>query len=95
MKINNTGCALCESTWGDYYQVVEGTKLFFCCDVCASLYQEIIDKIKEFYYIKTINSLSLTGNSKERNFTVETEKNTYNGRIKFFNGHILDFINQS
>ena len=95
MKVANIGCALCGSTWGNYYQVIEDTKLFFCCDVCGALYQEIIDKIKEYYHIEAIKSMSLNGNPKERNFTVETEKETYNGRIKFFNGHIFDFIDQN
>lgn len=41
------GCALCGSTWGEYYDVIEGQRLFFCCDLCAKGFREIVESIKE------------------------------------------------
>ncbi|MHB8584506.1 MAG: TA0938 family protein [Thermoplasmatota archaeon] len=40
------GCALCGSSWGNYWQVVEGTNLFFCCSICGAAYANAVDAVK-------------------------------------------------
>ena len=92
MKVNYSGCALCDSTWGEYYENVEGSKLFFCCQQCALLYKEIISHIKNFYHITNIQSLELHGNPRERIFKVNCEKTFFTGKIQFLNGRIINFL---
>lgn len=92
MKVNYKGCALCGSMWGHYYKTIEDTKLFFCCEVCASLFTDIVMKIKENYKISTISEIILQGNSRERSLNVFSDENHFQGRITFSNGKIKDFI---
>lgn len=89
MKVNFTGCTLCDSTWGDYYETIEGTKLFFCCDVCASLFRQIINILKEKLSLSTIDEFHITGTSRKRTFQLFTEGNKFTGDITFANGKIL------
>ena len=42
----DTGCALCGSTWGDYYEEIDGQRLFFCCNLCAKGFTNIAEGIK-------------------------------------------------
>ena len=56
------GCALCGSTWGDYYEEVEGQRLFFCCDICAKEFRNMISEAKKRGGISTIDELEIKGN---------------------------------
>lgn len=95
MIVNNSGCALCNSTWGIYYETIEDTKLFFCCEICASLFTDIIRLVKENYNISSISEIMLQGNSRERTFRISSGKNNFQGKITFSNGKIKDFFNSS
>lgn len=92
MKVNYNGCALCDSTWGDYYENVEGSKLFFCCHQCALLYKEIISHIKNYYHITDIQNLELHGNPRERIFTLNSDNMFFRGKIQFLNGKLINFL---
>ena len=95
MKINNSGCALCNSTWGDYYKIIEDTQLFFCCEVCADLYQDIVYKIKKTYQISKIDYLEVEGNSKERIFKGTSDQKVFKGKIHFSKGKVVRFQDMS
>ena len=95
MKIKNTGCALCDSTWGYYYRIIEQTQLFFCCEVCADLYQDIVNRIKKTYQISEIDYMEIKGNSKERSFKVSSDQKIFRGKISFSNGKVVQFQNMS
>ena len=90
MKVNFTGCTLCDSTWGDYYETIEDTKLFFCCDVCASQYRQIITVLKEKLSLGRIDEFHITGNPRKRTFRLFSEGNEFTGYITFANGKILN-----
>jgi len=56
------GCALCGSTWGDYYEEVEGQRLFFCCDICAKAFRNTISEAKKRRGFSRIDEVELKGN---------------------------------
>ena len=92
MEVNYSGCALCDSTWGNFYKIVEGTQLFFCCDKCAEIYSKIVDRIKSEYDLLKIDYLMVEGNYQKRQFKAIANSREYSGVIVFSNGEILDFI---
>ena len=71
MKINTEGCALCDSTWGNYWREIEDQKLFFCCHICADLFENLIDQIKKKLGCNLIDEIQLEVNSKKRKIFVK------------------------
>ncbi len=69
MKTNNTeGCGLCNATWGDYYRDIDGDNMFFCCNICADIFETMVNKVKESTGWQSIDYVELIGNySKGRN----------------------------
>ncbi len=53
-----SGCALCGATWGSYYEEVQGERLFFCCDLCAKGFREIVERAE----LERIDLLEISGN---------------------------------
>ncbi len=43
----DAGCALCGSTWGNYWRETEGANRFFCCALCADAWENAVAKVKE------------------------------------------------
>ena len=43
----DAGCALCGSSWGNYWREVEGANRFFCCSLCADAWENAAAKLKE------------------------------------------------
>ena len=91
LKINFTGCALCNSTWGNYHAILEDAELFFCCEVCFNIYKAIIDKIKQNFDINKIDYLEIEGNPRERTFLAISNAIEYKGKMNFLNGKLLNF----
>ena len=91
MKVNLTGCALCDSTWGDYYKEIENSKLFFCCDVCASIFSDIVNRVKTAYDLTFIDYLEIQGNYKKRNVKVYSNGKEFFSEFSFLNGKIINF----
>lgn len=40
------GCALCGSTWGNYWREAEGANRFFCCSLCADAWENAVREVK-------------------------------------------------
>ncbi|BFH73013.1 TA0938 family protein [Sulfurisphaera javensis] len=57
-----TGCALCGATWGEYYEEIEGQRLFFCCDFCALEFKNMINEVKKRTCWERIDELTINGN---------------------------------
>jgi len=68
------GCAICGSTWGDYWDEVEGVKMFFCCGICAIQFKSLVSKIKEATGWKTIDGIAIKGDFRGRVVTAESKK---------------------
>jgi len=94
LQINNTrGCALCDATWGEYWDEVEGEKRRFCCSTCAFAFRNMIDKVKESTQWPSIDRLEINGNNTTgRNCLAVCKAKTLRFYIKFNdNGRISDF----
>jgi hypothetical protein len=63
------GCAICESTWGDYWEVVEGQRMFFCCEICATQFKNMISEVKKRTGWTTIAEIKIKGDYRGREVT--------------------------
>ncbi|ARM74678.1 TA0938 family protein [Acidianus manzaensis] len=57
-----TGCAICGSDWGSYYAKVDGEELFFCCDICAKEFSNMIQEVKNRTNWNKIDEVNIRGN---------------------------------
>jgi acetyl esterase/lipase len=56
------GCPLCGSTWGDWWQKVQGSRQFFCCKMCADQWVTMIDRVKAGAGWPRVDSINVEGN---------------------------------
>lgn len=67
MRVNfDEGCAICGSTWGNYWAEVEGEKMFFCCDICFVQFRNMIDEVKKRTGWRTVNAVNIEGDYRGR-----------------------------
>ncbi|MGI0131454.1 MAG: TA0938 family protein [Thermoplasmata archaeon] len=66
MKRNYTGCALCDSTWGNVWAEVAGERLFFCCELCALQFRRLFGRIEQETGGAPIESLEIRGDRRGR-----------------------------
>ncbi len=70
MKVNYAGCAICDSTWGNTWESVEGERLFFCCPICAIQFKNLIRRVKESTGWDRIDAVEIAGDRRGRTATV-------------------------
>lgn len=93
MQIPPGGCALCGATWGDYWEDVEGKRLFFCCDVCAKQYRGITGEAKRRRGWSTVDTLEMQGDFRGRVCTARSGADSFRFLISFFDdGDIKAFV---
>lgn len=86
------GCALCGATWGDYWEEVDGSRLFFCCDVCAKQYRGIVGEAKRRKGWPTVDEIKMQGDFRGRVCIVRHGPETYTFLISFFeDGEVRTF----
>lgn len=83
MKVSEDGCALCGSTWGNYWAEIEGQRMFFCCSICAVQFQNMVHEVKQKTGWKTIGQLETRGDYSGRNCTAFYRGESYRFFIKF------------
>lgn len=66
MKVNYEGCAICDSTWGNVWEKVEGTRLFFCCSLCALQFRGLVERIKASTGWTRIDTIEIRGDRSGR-----------------------------
>ena len=66
MKLRSDGCVLCGSTWGDYWEEVDGEKRFFCCDVCARQLKNLISGVLAATGWDRLDALEIEGDRRGR-----------------------------
>jgi hypothetical protein len=77
------GCAICGSTWGNYWGEIEGSKMFFCCDICYLELQNLVAKIKEETGWNAIDEINIKGNYAGRNCLATFDKNSARFIVRF------------
>ncbi|BCU68065.1 hypothetical protein HS7_15020 [Sulfolobales archaeon HS-7] len=56
-----SGCALCRATWGGYYEKIEDREFFFCCDICAAEFRNMVNEVKKREGWSKIDELRIAG----------------------------------
>ncbi|MCI4351719.1 MAG: TA0938 family protein [Thermoplasmata archaeon] len=74
MKLRDDGCVLCGSTWGDHWADVEGTRRFFCCEVCALQFRNLLAALRRELGGTEIRRLEIAGDRHGRKVTVEHDE---------------------
>ncbi len=83
MRVPEKGCALCEATWGDYWEDVEGQRMFFCCDICAVEFKNMIREIKDHTDWNKIDEIRMTGDYRGRDCIALRSSEKYGFFIRF------------
>ncbi len=94
LKTNNEkGCALCDATWGEYYREIDGEKMFFCCNICADIFENMVNTVKRETGWSHIDSVELHGNySRGRNCTATSDGNTFKYYFRTYSdGRMMEF----
>lgn len=63
------GCPLCGSTWGDFWQDVDGRPTFFCCELCATQWATVREEVRRRRGWGTIDAIAVEGNRWGRTMT--------------------------
>ena len=96
MRVPEKGCALCEATWGDYWEEVEGQRMFFCCDICAVEFKNMIREVRSHTGWKNIDEIKMTGDYQGRDCTAVSSDRKYAFFIRFDSkGEVQAFIERS
>lgn len=93
MDLNYRGCAVCDSTWGNLYEEVEGQRMFFCCSVCAVQFRELVARIRKEAGWGRIDALAITGDRRGRTCTARGGDATFRCFVAFNpEGRIRQFL---
>jgi Ta0938 len=95
LKVNYSGCAICDSTWGNLHEEVDGTSLFFCCPVCAAQFRNLVGRIKSETGWTALDTLTISGDRRGRTCHAARGNATYACRVAFnAQGEIRTFVPQ-
>ncbi len=83
MKVAEKGCAICQATWGDHWEEVEGQRMFFCCDICAVEFKNMVNEVKKRTGWPTLDEIKMTGNYRGRECVALYEGKRYGFSIRF------------
>jgi putative zinc binding protein len=70
LKLREDGCALCGSTWGNYWEELEGARRFFCCELCARQLRHLVARVRDATGWSDIEALEIVGDRRGREVTV-------------------------
>lgn len=86
------GCAICQSTWGNYWAEVEGQRMFFCCKLCETEFRNMIQEVKKRTGWKIIDEIQIAGGTRGRQCKALFSGKAYSYQIRFNSqGEIGDF----
>jgi acetyl esterase len=77
------GCPLCGSTWGDWWQEVQGASEFFCCSMCADQWLTMIDRVKAGAGWPRVDRIEVQGNRWGRTCDAQYGEESYRFFIAF------------
>ena len=94
MKRNYPGCAICNSTWGDVWEEMEGERLFFCCALCALQFRNLLDGIHRATLAGLLDAIEVEGDRTGRRVTAERGGHRKSFLVTFSpTGDLLQFAN--
>ncbi|BBD73813.1 hypothetical protein HS1genome_2202 [Sulfodiicoccus acidiphilus] len=70
--VEGSGCALCGASWGNVWRDVEGTRLFFCCEVCAVGFTNFVERAKRDAGWSKVDRVRIVGDFRGRKGSVES-----------------------
>ncbi|MDH2900659.1 MAG: TA0938 family protein [archaeon] len=94
LKVNfpKGSCAICGSTWGNYWKDVQGENLFFCCQLCYLEFQNMIDEVKKRTSWPLIDEFIIKGDYRGRAVTAKYKNDSFDFLITFGStGLVRDF----
>lgn len=94
MRVSNRkGCALCDATWGDHREEIDGQVFRFCCETCAAAFRNMLDEIRKVRHWNEIEEVEIRGNNVTgRNCVARHGADSFSFYIKFNDdGSIMDF----
>lgn len=92
MKVNYSGCAICDSSWGNLWEEVEGQRLFFCCEICTTQFRNLVARIETETGWPSIDSVSIAGDRRGRTCRATRGATSYECAVAFNSqGEILTF----
>ncbi|CAC12067.1 hypothetical protein [Thermoplasma acidophilum] len=84
------GCALCGATWGDYHADFLGEDLFFCCDICAAEFMNMMDEAFKHTARHNVDELHIDGNYQlGRNVLLKNGEDRLRFYVKFGPGAVI------
>ena len=83
MKVNLEGCPICGSTWGNYWNNIEGEKTFFCCEICYIQFRGMIEEVKRRNSWNKVDSVHIDGDYRGRECVAASGKNSYGFFVTF------------
>ena len=83
MKRNYAGCAICDSTWGDVWEEVDGERMFFCCRLCVVQFRSLVDRIKEETGWSRLDSVDIAGDRRGRTCRATSGTSAVEVRVMF------------
>jgi hypothetical protein len=92
LKRNYSGCAICDSTWGNLWEEVEGERMFFCCGTCVTQFRRLVDRIEKETGWPRIDALEIAGDRRGRTCVAQSGSETVRVRVMFDSeGELLRF----
>jgi Ta0938 len=93
LKVNYAACAICDSSWGNLWEEVDGTRLFFCCDVCANQFRNLVSRIKSEAGWDSIDALNIAGDRRGRTCHAVRAERSFECEVAFnAQGEIRRFV---
>ncbi len=96
MRVPNEGCVICGATWGNYWREIEGQRMFFCCEICAAEFQNMIAEVKRRTGWEGLDEINIEGDQRGRNCIAISGSKRYPFFIRFnSDGQIQKFSEES
>lgn len=83
MRVPEGACALCGSEWGDYWEEVDGQRMFFCCWICARAFDNMVQEVKRRAGWHSVDEISMVGDFRGRDCSAIRGQETYKFHVRF------------
>jgi Ta0938 len=92
LKRNYRGCAICDSTWGNVWEEVEGERMFFCCSICVVQFRGLVDRIERETGWPRLDEIEISGDRRGRTCVARAGAESVRVRVTFNpEGELLRF----